>query len=192
MGPQRAPGLRTDKATRSYAAAPSPAANNGTFVSAGDWSGRRAPVKCTKPPADPSGVGRCTDLCDQLYNTCPLPTDLPKGTVPPKGGPVGSDTPVKTPMVLTPGEVDNAVSKGQLKRQAAGQREDDNAMGINGAATYAAAAPHPAAPSPAHANAAGNATIEAVINTGDSWAIRNTNCEIAPIHGVLNRVCTEP
>ena len=27
-----------------------------------------------------------------------------------------------------------------------------------------------------------------IINTGDSWAIRNNNCEIAPIHGILNRV----
>ncbi|KAK9834882.1 hypothetical protein WJX81_006242 [Elliptochloris bilobata] len=28
------------------------------------------------------------------------------------------------------------------------------------------------------------------LNSGDSWAIRNSNAEIAPIHGILTRVRT--
>ena len=190
VGPQRAPSAPASEPGPAYTAAPpSAAAGNGTFLSSGDWTGRarHAAVKCTDPPGDPPGRGRCTNRCDQLYNTCPLPTDLPKGKVPDKGSPVGSDPPLKMPAPLTTGEVDDAVSKGLLKK---GDAAKPGAEAIDGTAAYASSAGQPAAPRPAHTNS--SAAIEAIsINAGDSWAIRNSNCEIAPIHGVLNRVRTE-
>ena len=195
VGPQRAPGphgLRTPE----YVAAPSPGAGNRTFISdggTGDWKGRARPTaKCGKPKDDPPGVGRCTDPCDQLYNTCPVPDDLPPGRVPALGGPVGSDPPLKAPKQLTSDEVNYAVNKGQLKRQAAAGREADGATGVNMTATYASPAAHHAEPSATHTSNASTATTEQAnrLNAGDSWAIRNSNCGIAPIHGIMNRVRT--
>ena len=195
VGPQRAPSPPFSKPAPEYAAAPSPAAGNRTFVSAGDWIGRatHAAVQCSNPPNGPTPVGRCTNVCDQLYNTCPLPTDLPRGPVPPLGGPVGSSPTKKLPVPLTPAQVTAGVQAGRLRRPTTAQREADFAMAINVTTTNASPAAHRAEPSPAHINNASSATVEAFsINIGDSWAIRNTNCEIAPIHGILNRVCTEP
>ena len=170
------------------------AASDATFTSAADWTGRarNAAIKCTDPPGGPTPSGRCTNVCDQLYNTCPLPTDLPRGRVPPLGGPVGSSPPKKLPPTLTPDLVTSAVQAGRLKMSAAVQRDADAATATS-SATYASPAAYAAEPSPAQGSAASSATAEATgINIGDSWAIRNTNCGIAPIHGILNRVCTDP
>ena len=167
---------------------------NRSVVSAGDWTGRakHAAIKCGVPAGDPPGVGRCTNPCDQLYNTCPLPKDLPLGPVPAPGGPVGMDPVVKLPPSLPPAEVTVAVKAGQLRMPAGSRLADDIDAAVRVTALRTPSAAHPAAPSPAGAESA-RASAEALsINAGDSWAVRNTNCQIAPIHGILNRVRTTP
>ena len=191
-GPRRAPSPLVSTPTAEQAAAPSLAKGGRSFVSAGDFTGRakRADVKCGVPSKDPPGVGRCTNPCDQLYNTCPLPKDLPLGSVPAIGGPIGADPVLKLPQPLSPADVTTAVKLGLLTMPT-GRLEAEVAAAINGTTAYAASQAHHAQPSPASVDTA-RATAEAIsINAGDSWAIRNTNCQIAPIHGILNRVCTE-
>ena len=191
MGPQRAPSSPASERTAEQPAEPFLVPGNRTVISAGDWTGRanHAAVKCGVPAGDPPGVGRCTNPCDQLYNTCPLPKDLQLGRVPPPGGPVGSDPVVQLPQSLTPAEVTVAVKAGRLRMPAGSSLADDIDAAVSRTAPRTASAAFPAAPSPAGAESA-RASAEAIsINSGDSWAIRNTNCQIAPIHGIVNRVC---
>ena len=199
VGPWRAPSLPISQPAAERAAAPpslsagsEPSMGNRTFVSAGDWTGRasRPGVHCGAPSAGPPGAGRCPSLCDQLYDTCPLPTDLPLGSVPPRGGPVGAEPLPKLPQALTHAEVAYALKGGLLKMPPAARLEADTGVAINGTTTYAASAARPAEHGHAGMEAASATAEELSINAGDSWVIRNSNCEIAPIHGVLNRVCT--
>ena len=196
VGPQRAPSAPASKRTAEQPAEPFVVHGNRTVVSAGDWTGRaaiNAAVKCGVPAGDPPGVGRCTNPCDQLYNTCPLPKDLPMGRVPAVGGPVGSDPVVQLPPSLTPTEVTVAVKAGRLRMPAGARLADDIDAAVNRTAPRMISAEFPAAPSPAGAESARASAEQAIsINSGDSWAIRNTNCQIAPIHGIVNRVRTTP
>ena len=139
-------------------------------------------------------VGRCPDVCDQLYDTCPVPTDLPQGKPPPRGGPIGSDPPKKPAFSLKSAGVQAAVAKGTLTMPAtAAAQQAGVTLAADQAAAFAARAtdPRPSTAGGKAARAAG-AGQGAIINAGDSWAIRNQNCEIAPIHGILNRVTHWP
>lgn len=199
VGHQRTPNQPSSAPAPEQDAEPFLVPGNRTVVSAGDWKGRakHAAVKCGVLPGDPPGVGRCTNPCDQLYNTCPLPKDLPLGRVPPPGGPVGSDPVVQLPPSLTPADVTLAVKAGRLRMPVGFRLAQNIAAAVSRTATYAASTDYPAASSPAGLESA-RAFAEAVsagaisINAGDSWAVRNTNCQIAPIHGILNRVCPTP
>ena len=136
------------------------------------------------------GAGRCPSVCDQLYATCPVPADLPMGTLPPLGGPVGSDPPKLPLLLLTPRDVLTAVGNGTLTAIDAAAQQAGASLAAEQAAAFAGSS---------RLNLAGrNATRAAsaeqyyVISSGDSWAVRNGNCQIAPIHGIMNRVMHWP
>ena len=166
---------------------------------------------CPNVTGGVQAVGRCTDVCDQLYDTCPVPADLPRGTPPPRGGPIGSDPPKKPAFKLTPAAMRTALARGAVTlpasaaappagstrlgslqdrlRSAVSQISGPLLKGLLAADRADALASRVATPSTSGVNATrARAEQGLIINTGDSWAIRNDNCEIAPIHGILNRV----
>ena len=227
VGPQHSPSLPSSKP----APAPAPPQRANPVGSEGDWAGRDRQAQagrmgrrnstasvCRDVSGGMPGVGRCQDVCDQLYDTCPVPDDLPRGTPPPRGGPVGSDPPKKPPYTMTATDMRTAVDRGALRMPTTAPTQQANSTrheslhdklwkavahlsepflkGLLAADRAAALASRATTPgtSASGMNASRSASAEQgpIINTGDSWAIRNDNCELAPIHGILNRVRRGP
>ena len=206
MGPQHLPSPPAGKPNIKPAAAPASPPRTRPARSLGDWAGRNGQEQagrrrrgnnttavCPDITVGRQGAGRCPDVCDQLYATCPPPTDLPLGTPPPPGGPVGSDPPKLPLPLLTTRDMQAAVINGTLTVSDTAAQQ----AGATLAAEQAAALESPA-DSPRLNSSGRNATRAAsaeqynLISSGDSWAIRNQNCQLAPIHGIMNRVMHWP
>lgn len=223
VGPQHSPSLPSSKP----APAPGPPQHASPVGSEGDWAGRGRQAQagrlgrrngtasvCRDVSDGVQAVGRCQDVCDQLYDTCPNPVDLPRGTPPPRGGPVGWDPPKKPPYTMTAADMRTAVDRGALRMPTTAATQQANSTrhetlheklrkavahlsepwlkgllaGDHAAALASRAATPGTSTSGMNATRAARAEQGLIINTGDSWAIRNDNCELAPIHGIVNRV----
>ena len=231
VGPQHSPSLPSSKPTPSAATAPAPSGRARPVGSEGDWAGRSRQgqagrvrrgnsteaVKsmCPDVTGGVQAVGHCQDVCKQLYDTCPVPADLPRGTPPKRGGPIGSDPPKKPPFTLKRTDMRAALARGAMTLPATAAASPAVDMRLGSLQqTLRKALPLYSEPSAKGLLAANHADELAsrnttpgtgtsgmnvtraseeqglVINAGDSCAIRNDNCraEIAPIHGILNRV----
>lgn len=206
VGPQHSPSPPSGRLDITPAAAPATPPLARPVRSEGDWAGKRrqeqagrrrrgnstAPL-CPDVSGGVQGAGRCPNVCDQLYATCPVPTDLPMGTLPPLGGPVGSDPPKLPLLLLTPRDVLTAVGNGTLTVVDAAAQQAGAALAAEQAAASASPADSPRLNlTGRNATRAASAEQGNNINAGDSWAIRNQNCQIAPIHGIMNRVMHWP
>ena len=205
VGPKHSPSKPAGEPDIKPAAAPAPLTRVGPVGSEGDWAGRRRQEQagsrrrgnntaavCPDVTGGVQGAGRCTDVCDQLYATCAAPTDLPMGTPPPPGGPVGSSPPKLPLPLLTRRDVLAAVINGTLTVSGVAAQQAGATLTAEQAA-FASPADSPRLFSSGRsATRAASAEQGITINSGDSWAIRNQNCQLAPIHGIMNRVLHWP
>ncbi|KAK9834905.1 hypothetical protein WJX81_007597 [Elliptochloris bilobata] len=170
LGPQDAPSL-----PRGAVSAPAPGL---TTLPNPEWGGHNR----TRGPAatEASGPGLCPNYLDQIYNTCPVP-NLPRIPYKPGGGPVDNDPALLLPPKLTARAVQQAINMGLVVKE---MNESDAHSGTTGSVQQVTQGDL------GQLTKAENAVFEQTviaINSGDSWAIRNTDCGLAPIHGVLNK-----